>query len=185
MNQDFAQADRIEGYPSFVRRSADGVFGFNWWAPVRSGDADTDYLAGVAHFHTALGMLKAVREPASVDFYRGLVAPIAPYPASILATIVGSMRVSGPIECGFVNALTQKAIAGRAPELSEFRETWPEEVRDGDEHAHTCLELARIFGTPEIVSSELVAAIDQTFENGSSAAFIGTVCMAAAAGALN
>lgn len=179
----YVLTEQVEGYPSFVRRAADNPSRVNWWAPFRSGDADADYAAGQAHFHVALDMLKGLRDPSSLDFYRALIAPVLADPRSILANIVEAMRVSGPMECGFVHALAVKAVAGRAPGVGSGPGVLDED-RSGEEYAHACLELARIAGV-SFITDELIATIDQTVETSLAPAFVWTVCAAAFAGASN
>ena len=175
MDHDLASPDQNAGWPSFVHRSDDGV---NWWLPMRSGDAAADYKAGIAHFETALSMLHA---SLAGDFYSALGSPIALNYFCFLPRILGGMKSIGPIEAGFIDALVRKASVGSSPlamppEVSDFD-------REGERHAHFCLWAARSPGPwPEIILSELLAALDGTFECGNPRAFVWTICLAASSG---
>jgi hypothetical protein len=91
--------------------------------------------------------------------------------------------MSGPIEVGFIEALTRKAMSGRAPPIIGYRLA---EDREGEEHARLCLDLARMVDMPTLISDELISVIDGTFGAAAGAwPFVWTICVAAAVGALN
>jgi hypothetical protein len=109
------------------------------------------------------------------------------HPFNILARIVEAMHICGPMERGFVVALAQKAIVGRAPQAEVCEGwTWTDEDRFAVDHANACLDLARIQGVSlDLVLEELGAVIDGTFETGMAGTFLRTICAAAAAGELH
>lgn len=179
---DLAVSNQMEGYPSFVRRTDENPTSIDWWAPVRIGDAHSDYATGAAHCDAAIAMLKGLHDPYAIDFYKAVVAPIYGDPRAILAKIVHSMRVSGPMECGFIWALTQKAIAGRPPAVGYGL---LDDDRFGQETAQACIEIARCTCDPSLLSGELIATIDRTFDITLQQAFVWTVCASALAGASN
>ena len=181
MLQDFLQEERPDGFPLFVCRSETSRSGLNWWAPCRTGDADTDYAAGVQHFRTAADLSHALRYP---NFYRCLMLPEIAHeqPGSFLMNIVGDMHSVGPIERGFLDELSRAAIAGRFGQA-------PTDVGDTDAEAFKfaieMLELARLVMAPRLITEELELIIDGLFYHGTPMAFVWTVCGAAAAGALS
>ena len=63
--------------------------------------------------------------------------------ASVMVFPRAAMRVSGPMELGFINALTEKAIAGRAPFMEDDwrTENWSDQDRHGKDHARACRAL--------------------------------------------
>ena len=93
------------------------------------------------------------------------------------------MQMTAPMECGFLRALAQKAVAGRLPVLDLTE--WSDEDRHGVEHAHACIDLARLVGAPDFIYDEMVSVVDQTFNSEIAPGFVWAICVAAAAGALN
>lgn len=185
MNQgdDFEASQRVPGFPAFVR-CADGLV-IDWWRPDRSGDPLIDFAVGVDHLRSALKVFAGVADRESIDFYKAFLMPgvARPFPSNALANVVMAMSVTENMECGFLAALANKAMIGRVP-LEAAHQGWTEEDYHGRDWACACIELARETGAPEIIFTELVTAINQTFEDGAEA-FIWTCCVAATAGALN
>jgi hypothetical protein len=169
MNQDFDLPDRIDGCPSFVRRSGDGI---NWWAPARAGNDAADFATGRAHFETALSLLHG---HAAGDFYwpRPMIDLF-----SFLPDILAGMRSIGAIERGFLDALVCKAVVGCAPPPLPDHPTISEFDRAGEGLAELCIQI----GSRELILTELISAIDKTFDCGNPRAFIWTVCLAASSG---
>src|SRR4051794_12315590 len=106
--------EQVTGYPSFVRHAPENTSGLDWWSPVRSGDAEADFRAGEAHFETAMKLLTGVRDPGWREYYAATMMPNL-NPFGVLPAILEAMQDFGPIEHGFVAALSRKAITGRIP----------------------------------------------------------------------
>ncbi|MFA5952765.1 MAG: hypothetical protein WC807_21095 [Hyphomicrobium sp.] len=160
--------------------------GVDWWAPEKSGNADADFLAGGEHFQAVLSLLAGIRDPEGIDFCSGLIVPPVSHPAEILGTILGGMRQFGPMEYGFIEALVDKAIAGRLPPVCNLNDArWPADYRVGEAKVCAALTLARIARQPDEIIDELIEAIGKKFECVEAVAFIWAVCVAATSGALH
>lgn len=169
--------DRDPATPSFVREipsvPSHLVEKFNFWAPERSGCPELDYLAGRRHFESALAFAHCHGSP------------------SFIANVVGCMcNVGcGPMESGFIDALSCKAIYGRAPDpLSQdavrqlgFSEG---EFRADECEAREIMEIARFYRRPDIIGELVRAAVNRELGNG-ILPFLWTVCAAAYLGAAN
>lgn len=172
MDRDLTSPDRIDGFPSFVRRNGDGI---DWWAPAWAGDDTADFAAGTAHFEAAASLLHAHSAGA-------FGAALAFDHFSFLPDILAGMRVIGPIERGFLDALVRKASVGCAPPSLPDHPSISHFDRAGEGFAQLCLAVARASASRELIFNELNAAIDRTFECGNPRAFIWTICLAASSG---
>lgn len=169
--------DRDTATPSFVREIPSAPFWpmgqFNFWAPERSGCPELDYRAGRRHFKSALA------------FARGHGAP--GFIANVMAWMcnVGC----GPMENGFIDALSCKAIYGRAPDpLSEFAVEqlgYSEgDVRADESEAREIMEIARFCGRPDVIGEFMRVAVNGEL-GANMLPFVWTVCGAAYLGAAN
>jgi hypothetical protein len=156
----------------------------DYWTPRRSGHEDTDRRAGAEHFETALHLLSTMADPERQDFYISMTFPREPdgrAPLNILTAIIGSMKAVGPMEAAFIKALARKALAGRPIEPRSVSE----EDRQAEVNALALLGIARGFGIPEIIETQLTDAVHGIYDAGDPFTFVWTICAAATAGAMN
>jgi hypothetical protein len=169
--------DQEPAIPAFVREIPDAPFPpakqFNFWAPERSGCPELDYSTGRRHFESALA------------FARGHASP------GFIANVVGCMCNigCGPMESGFIDALSCKAIYGRAPDpLSQdavrqlgFSEG---DFRADESEAKQIMEIARFYRRPDIIGEFMRGAVNRQLGD-DILPFLWTVCAAAYLGAAN
>lgn len=175
-------SEQAQGFPAFVYRNMrDGRL--NWWSPKVTGDEQVDYNTGAACFTLALDLLRDLR---LTDFGHAMTVPVelcGRHASDVLAEIVFSMRAIGPVERGFLDELTRRAVVGIIPPLSPFSEL-SEEGREAETNARSCIELVRLLGILEPVTCELIEIIEGRYEYGIPALFVWVICVAAAAGTL-
>ena len=182
MNVEQVSDELVSGLPSFVRWSGENPLTLDWWAPSITGDPCLDYAAGEAHLQSAFDVFPNFRDPSASPFYRTFATPLFADPCAVLSGIILAMRTSGPIECGFVDALTKKAMAGRIPPIDPNQD---EDVQNGFLLGDACLAVARLINDPRLVSGEILSVIDQTMDGVTASGFLAIICAAALAGALH
>jgi hypothetical protein len=176
--------EALPGFPSFVRlnpefsrEALNPLEQFKFWEPERSGYPERDYATGREHFETASAFARSIQSN------------------SFLANVVGGMcgRRPGPMEDGFIDALSCKATYGRIPDpisptmiehTVHLCGQTADELRFGEGEAREYLHVARVNRCPDVIAGLLITAINQEMPRG-ALSFLWTVCGAAYLGATN